>query len=158
MPTPIRWSTLASIEESADPALPRYLVARVGTQRVAWVMTAVREIIPVRPMTRLPGAPEWVSGLLNLRGAVLTVVELSGRLGLARGPAPQVIVLEVNGRSLGVRVDVVESVALAEDARIEPVEDARTADGLVVGMVRLADGTALLMDAEALLRSVLATV
>jgi purine-binding chemotaxis protein CheW len=149
---------LASIEESADPAAPRYLVARVGTQRVAWVMTAVREIIPVRPMTRLPGAPEWVSGLLNLRGAVLTVVELSGRLGLARGPAPQVIVLEVNGRSLGVRVDVVESVALAEDARVEPVEEARTVDGLVVGMVRLADGTALLMDAEALLRSVLAAV
>jgi purine-binding chemotaxis protein CheW len=134
------------------------LVARVGTQRVAWVMTAVREIIPVRPMTRLPGAPDWVSGLLNLRGAVLTVVELSGRLGLDRGPAPSVIVLEVNGRSLGVRVDVVESVALAEDARMEPVEDARTVDGLVVGMVRLADGTALLMDAEALLRSVLATV
>jgi purine-binding chemotaxis protein CheW len=148
---------LASIEESPEPAAPRYLVARVGGQRVALVMTAVREIIPLRPMTRLPGAPDWVSGLLNLRGAVLTVVELSGRLGLAAGAAPSVIVLEVNGRSLGVRVELVESVALAEDARVEPVEEARAADGLVVGMVRLADGTALLMDAEALLHSVLTT-
>ena len=58
---------MASIEESADSALdaalPRYLVARVGTQRVAWEMTAVREIVPVGVLTRLPGAPAWVLGL-----------------------------------------------------------------------------------------------
>lgn len=147
---------MASIEETADPAAPRYLVARVGTQRVAWVMAAVREIVPVRALTRLPGAPAWVSGLLNLRGAVLTVVDLAGRLGLEPVDAPSVIVLELEGRSLGVRVEAVESVALAEDARVEPVEEARRAGGLVAGMVRLADGTAILMDADALLRSVLA--
>ncbi len=152
---------MASIEESADPALdaalPRYLVARVGTQRVAWEMTAVREIVPVGVLTRLPGAPAWVLGLLNLRGAVLTVIDLADRLGLAAREGASVIVVEAGSRALGVRVDAVESVALAEEARVEPVEEARRAEGLVAGMVRLADGTALLMDADALLRSVLAT-
>ncbi len=115
-------------------------------------MAAVREIIPSRPVTRLPGAPAWVLGLLNLRGRVLTVVDLANRLGLGPGAAQSVIVLESGTRSLGVRVDAVESVALAEDARVEPVDGARSAEGLVVGMVRLRDGTALLMDAEMIIR------
>jgi purine-binding chemotaxis protein CheW len=120
-------------------------------------MTAVREIVPVGVLTRLPGAPAWVLGLLNLRGAVLTVIDLADRLGLVAREGASVIVVEAGSRALGVRVDAVESVALAEEARVEPVEEARRSEGLVAGMVRLADGTALLMDADALLRSVLAT-
>ena len=164
---------MASIEESADTAgsrpelmdadavaataLPRYLVARAGGQRVAWEMSAVREIIPARAGTRLPGAPDWVIGLLNLRGAVVTVMDLAGRLALPAGAGQSVIVLEIDGRAMGVRVDAVESVASAEDTRVEPVEAARAAAGLVAGVVRLQDGerTALLMDARALVHSVL---
>ncbi len=171
----MRWSTLASIEESADTALrqpaltdpdepvvaalPRYLVAGSGGQRVAFEMSAVREIIPARAGTRLPGAPAWVLGLLNLRGAVVTVMDLAGRLGLPAAGATSVVVLEVGGRSLGVRVDAVESVASAEDARVEPVEAARAAEGLVAGVVRLQDAerTALMLDARALVHSVLTT-
>jgi purine-binding chemotaxis protein CheW len=115
-------------------------------------MAAVREIIPSRTVTRLPGAPAWVLGLLNLRGSVVTVVDLADRLGLGGGAAQSVIVVELGGKTIGVRVDAVESVALAEDARVEAVEPARSAEGLVVGMVRLRDGTALLMDAEVILR------
>lgn len=147
---------MASIEEIPDPAAPRYLVARVGEVRVAWGMDAVREIVPARALTRLPGAPAWVAGLLNLRGTVLTVVDLATRLGLPAGATPSVIVVEREGRALGVRVEAVESVALAGDATVEPVEEARRAGGLVAGMVRLGQGTALLVDADALLRSVLA--
>jgi chemotaxis signal transduction protein len=62
----------------------------------------------------------------------------------------------VEDRTLGVRVDLVRSVANAEDATVEPVEAARAADGLVMGMVRLAEGPAALVDAVALCRSVLA--
>lgn len=143
---------MASIEESADPAAPRYLITRVGGQRVAWGMTAVREIIPSRAVTRLPGAPPWVLGLLNLRGSVVTVVDLADRMGLGLGAGQSVIVIESGGKTIGVRVDAVESVALAEDARVDAVEPARSAEGLVAGMVRLRDGTALLMDAEVILR------
>lgn len=146
---------MASIEESADSAAPRYLVARVGGQWVAWELSVVREIIPARAVTRLPGAPPWVLGLLNLRGAVVTVMDLAVRLGLPGAEAQSVIVLELDERLLGVRVDAVESVALAEDARVEPVEAARAAEGLIAGMVRLENGTAFLVDAGALVRSVL---
>lgn len=129
-----------------------------GGQRFAWELTAIREIVPAHAATRLPGSPPWVLGLLNLRGMVLTVVDLATRLGLEAGAAASVVVVDVEDRTLGVRVDRVLSVANAEDTRVEPVEAARAADGLVMGMVRLADGPAALIDAAVLCRSVLAAV
>lgn len=137
---------------------PRYLLVEVGGQRFAWELAQVREILPARNVTRLPGSPAWVLGLLNLRGAVLTVTDLGVRFGLPSGGAGTVVVIESDGRALGVRVDTVLSVATAEQAPLEPVDGARAADGLVMGMVRMAAGPAALVDAGALCRSVLATV
>jgi purine-binding chemotaxis protein CheW len=154
---------LASIEQTADAAgdsrAPRYLLVEVGGQSVAWELVQIREIVSPRNVTRLPGAPVWVLGLLNLRGTVLTVVDLAQRLGLSsEAEGGSVVVVEYEGRALGVRVDLVHAVAASADATVEPVEAARAADGLVTGMVRLADGPALLMDAGALCRSVLVTI
>lgn len=132
-------------------------MTEVGGQRFAWALTVIREIVPARTVTRLPGAPRWVLGLLNLRGTVLTVVDLAARLGLDAGAGESVVVLDVDERALGVRVDRVRAVASSEDAAVEPVEAARAADGLVTGMVRLAQGPAAVVDAAALCRSVLAT-
>jgi purine-binding chemotaxis protein CheW len=134
----------------------RYLVTEVAGRRFAWEIAQVREIVPTRAVTRLPGSPPWVLGLLNLRGTVLTVVDLATRLALPAGDGESVVVLDVEGRALGVRVDRVRAVAAAEEVRVETVEAARGAEGLVSGMVRSADGEAALMDAAALCRSVLA--
>jgi chemotaxis signal transduction protein len=117
----------------------------------------IKEIVPARAVTRLPGAPAWVLGLLNLRGSVVTVADLGPRMGLEGGEGGSVVVLEIEGRMLGVRVDEVRSVANAEDATVEPVEAARAADGLVAGMVRLPEGPAALVDAAAFARSILVT-
>ena len=148
---------MASIEQTADSGAPRYLLVEAGAQRFAWELTLIREIVTVRAVTRLPGAPAWVLGLVNLRGTVLTVVDLATRLALRGSGAGSVVVLEVDGRTLGVRVDAVLSVVAARDTIVEPVDGARAADGLVAGMVRLAEGSAALVDAAALCRSVLAT-
>jgi purine-binding chemotaxis protein CheW len=147
---------LASIERMTESEGSRYLVTEVAGQRIAWELALVREIVPTRAVTRLPGSPEWVLGLLNLRGTVLTVMDLATRLALTPGAGESVVVLQVDGRSLGVRVDLVKSVASAEDVRVDPVDAARAADGLVTGMVRLPEGPAALVDAAALCRSVLA--
>ena len=147
---------MASIERTADTAGARYLVVVAGGQRFAWELTAIREIVPARACTRLPGSPAWVSGLLNLRGTVVTVVDLGARLGLEAADGGSVVVLDLDGRALGVRVQAVRAVAMAEEAVLEPVEAARAADGLVAGMVRLAEGPAALIDAAALSRSVFA--
>ena len=68
-PTSIRWSTLASTETIPESrAAARTLLFRVAGKVYGCDIDAVREIIPYRRATRLPGAPSFVQGLINLRG------------------------------------------------------------------------------------------
>lgn len=135
-------------------------MVEAGGRRFAWELTAIKEIVPARAVTRLPGAPAWVLGLLNLRGLVLTVIDLPGLLGLPSGAGASFVVVDAEERSLGVRVDAVRAVMMAEDFAVEPMPagaEAAPADGVLKGMVRLVEGPAALIDAAALCRSVLAT-
>ena len=158
----MRWSTLASIERPADfaslpegeAAGPRYLVARAAGQRIGVPLELAREIVQVRQLTRLPGALPWVAGLLNLRGMVLTVLDVSLRLGAAASAGP-VLVVEVEGRRLGLRVEAVEAVLAAEGAEQE-ADAARSADGVVRGLASVGDGAVLVLDVAALQRAALA--
>ena len=55
----------------------------------------MREIVPIRHATRLPGAPSYVRGLINLRGAIVTVIDLATRLaGSAAVPEGSVVLAE----------------------------------------------------------------
>jgi purine-binding chemotaxis protein CheW len=135
-------------------AADRYLVARAGGQRVAVPLLDAREIVTVRAVTRLPGAPSWIAGLVNVRGAVLTVLDLACRLGAAPCAGP-VVLVEVEGRRFGVRVDAVVGVVRAGEG-VTPVDEARSADGAVRGLVTVADAPALVLDLVALQRAAIA--
>ncbi len=122
-------------------------------------ISAVREIIPYRRATRLPGAPPYVQGLINLRGTVITVIDLGTRLDRTR---PQVrdaggsIILAEHGtRVVGVAVDEVMDVRAITE---EPV-DAGIADaggGVVRGFGHLeGDQVVVLIDIHTLLTQVL---
>ena len=136
----------------------RYLLAQAAGQLVAFPLEAVREIIPPHVMTRLPGAGPWVLGLLNLRGTVLTVVDLTVRFGGEAGESPSIVVLEVEGRTFGVQVARVSAVSNARNGQEAPVDEARSAEGLVRGLVEVAGGTALVIDVMALQHAALAAV
>lgn len=139
---------------------PRFLVAEAAGRRIAFPLETVREIIAPRALTRLPGAGDWVLGLLNLRGLVLTVVDLSVRFEGDAGESPSVVVLELDGRQIGVQVRAVLAVTGAGDGphRVTAVDDARSADGLVGGQVEVPGGTALVIDVQALQHAALAAV
>lgn len=145
--------------EGADEALPgavRYLVAQAAGQRVVFRVDVVREIIPSRATTRMPGADAWVLGLLNLRGTVLTVVDLTVRFGGTTGPGANIVVLDVEGRAFGVQVERVFAVTDVSDLVVTAVEDARSIGGLAIALAPVEGGTALVMDAVALQRAALA--
>lgn len=133
---------------------PRYLVVRAAGQRVAIPLAEVRELVTVRDATRLPGAPSWVAGLYNLRGAVLTVADLGLRLGGEASAGP-VVVVEEGERRLGIRVHSVDGVGRAAGQEVS-VEPARTAAGVVRGLATFADGAALVLDVTELRRTALA--
>ena len=64
----------------SSPDAPRLLVFTVAGKVCAVELSSVREIIPCRKATRLPGAPPFVIGLINLRGSIITVLDLGVRL------------------------------------------------------------------------------
>ncbi len=105
----------------------RELVAfRIGAQEFAIDITQVREIRGWAPETALPHAPLYVRGVINLRGAVLPILDLATRLGLppARPTVRHVIiVVQVGPRLLGLLVDAVSDIQPAPDDHIRPTPD-----------------------------------
>jgi chemotaxis signal transduction protein len=147
---------LTSIEPIAELTAQRYLVFVAGARRCACALDAVREIVPMRAATRLPGAPDWVRGLVNLRGALITVVDLSARFGLSRpGTAGDVLVAEAFGKTFGILVDGVKDVLSLDAGRLEAVGVEHSVGGVVSHVAYAGDDQLLVCDLGALARQVL---
>lgn len=122
----------------------------------AIALAQVREIIEFGPLTTVPRMPEFVRGVMNLRGAVLPVIDLGARLGLA-GIEPSrktcVVILEVAETSpalvIGAMVDAVSEVIDVPSADIQraPEFGATIDERFVRGMVRTEDRFMILLDA-----------
>jgi len=155
---------LASIESKADPQTHRLLLFGVAGRLCACDLEAVREIVPARAATRLPGAPAWVRGIVNLRGTLLTVVDLAARFGVAADPAGagavrSLIVVEVAGKAFGLGVHEVRDVQTVSDDALETVDAQRSSGGIVRALAHLGAGgmeTALVCDVAAIAREALA--
>ena len=79
-------------ESGAAVGGERLLVFVAEEHRYAIAIEAVKEIVPARAATRLPGAPPHVAGLINLRGRLVTVTDLAVQLGSPlRRPAEQLV-------------------------------------------------------------------
>lgn len=152
---------MASIESTAELQLHRFLLFGVAGRLCACDLDTVREIVPARSATRLPGAPDWVRGLINLRGSLVTVVDLAVRFGAAEGGAAKsIIVVEAAGKSFGISVDEVRDVQAVADEALEPVDEQRAAGGIVRGLAHVGQGaqgaeTALVIDVEEIVRQAL---
>lgn len=110
---------------SAEPA--QYLTFLLGTDTFALGILAIKEIIEFRGLTSVPMMPPSVRGVINLRGAVVPVMDLAARFG--REPAPItrrtcIVIVEVDGASgrqdVGVIVDAVNEVIEIPPADTEP--------------------------------------
>ncbi|MFT3722239.1 MAG: chemotaxis protein CheW [Hyphomonadaceae bacterium] len=99
---------------------------RIAEQEFCVDIMAVREIRGWTQATPLPQAPSYVRGVINLRGAVLPIVDLSARLGLG-ATAPDVrnviIVVRIGTRLVGLLVDAVSEVLTATAEMIQPTPD-----------------------------------
>jgi purine-binding chemotaxis protein CheW len=137
-------------------AAARTLLFRVAGRVYGCDIEAVREIIPYRRATRLPGAPRYVQGLINLRGTIVTVLDLGARLDAGRAPVREgSIILATHGaRVVGVAVDEVMDVQTITE---EPIgtNGVDAPRGLVRGLGHLDDGVVVLVNIHALVTQVL---
>jgi purine-binding chemotaxis protein CheW len=95
---------------------------RIDGQEFCIDIMAVREIRGWTPATALPHSPAYVRGVINLRGAVLPILDLKARLGLgaaAPGARSVIIVVQISERLVGLLVDEVSEILAAERSMIQ---------------------------------------
>lgn len=129
------------------------IVVHLDDARFGLPVDLVREVLPSMATVPLPGAPAVVEGLLNLHGAFVPVIDLRARLGRGRRPASlidHVLVCEVQGRPVGVRVDRAEELVDLPAEGFEPVASVAAAEN-VAGVVATPDGLLLVTDVASFL-------
>lgn len=140
----------------AAGAVPGWCTFGLDGRLCGFDVSRVREVMRPQPVTRLPHAPRAVSGLINLRGAIVPAVDLRAVLGLA--PAPpgtpggQLIVFDGDS-PVSLVVDTIGDVRREGVDALVPVP--HTLEGpareLVAGAVPLADGLLLVLDLDRVL-------
>lgn len=142
------------------PATTQYLGFHVAGEECAVGILRVREIIEYEAVTRVPGTPPWVRGVMNLRGSVVPVIDLSAKLGLPESPVTKrscIVVSEVDldGERvvMGVLADSVSQVLELAASEIEPPPAFGTAVRVdyLLGLGRLRDRFVLLLDIDRVL-------
>jgi purine-binding chemotaxis protein CheW len=112
---------------ASEAAEPRKVVAfRIGNQEFCIDIMSVREIRCWTPATPLPRAPEFVRGVINLRGFVLPIVDLASRFGFPPAePTAQtvIIVTQIGRRTVGLLVDAVSDILSITDDLVQPTPD-----------------------------------
>ncbi len=90
----------------------RSLVFRVAGRAYACPVTAVREVVPLVRLARLPGAPAAILGLINVRGSIITVVDAGAALHPSDRACPHsvVLIVDVGVRGVGLAVERVADV------------------------------------------------
>ncbi len=140
------------------PELERQLIMfSLHGEHYALPIASVREIIRYAPPRVTAAARGLIRGLINLRGRVLPVLDLSGRLGqvLEVSDATRILVIEVANGVLGLIVDAVEGVVDVAAERIEPIPGADAEDALGREVVAIEDHLVMLIDPDRALGRVL---
>lgn len=133
----------------------RYLCFNLGAEELAIPLLTVKEVIGLPEVTPLPQAPAYFKGIMNLRGQILSILDLRTRLGIK--PASQdetsVIILDLNESSIGVIVDRVNSVLQIEEKDLAPkptVDNSKTHE-YINGVYRKDDKLVLIIDVARIL-------
>lgn len=101
----------------------KQVLFELGGETYGLNVTQVQSIIPMQEITTVPGAPAFVEGVVNLRGAVIPVVDLRSRFNLglpANGRKPVIIITELADLQVGLIVDRVTDVIKIAEETIEP--------------------------------------
>lgn len=149
-------------ERVASGRTAQYVILGVERERFAIEVDCVREILDFRPITRVPRAPECMSGMIDVRGKTVPVIDLRVRFGLPAvepSPATRIIVLNVRlqGRLIvvGMMVDRVHEVSALSERALEAPPDIglRWRSSYIKSIGRSAEAFVIVVDLARLLES-----
>lgn len=124
---------------------------KIGNEEFCLEISKVREIKEMMPITRVPNAPDYVEGVINLRGQITTVVNLKKKLGYYEDEDisnKKIIIAEVKGEIIGIIVDSVSDVVTLTEDQIEPTPKtlvSRMDTRFIKGIAKINEGERLLI-------------
>jgi purine-binding chemotaxis protein CheW len=142
------------------PEQQQYLTFQVANEAFALGILSIREIIGFGKLTEVPQMPEFVRGVINLRGAVVPVIDLSARFGKGATAVTRrtcVVIAEVPAggatQVMGVMVDAVNEVLDIPDAEVEPAPafGSRVRSDFIRGMGKVEGQFVIVLDIERVL-------
>jgi purine-binding chemotaxis protein CheW len=146
---------MAAIEKKV--AREEFLTFRLGGEEYAIDILQVQEIRANESVTRIASAPEFIRGVINLRGTIVPIVDLRVKFGFdsAANSAPVVIILSISDRVIGVVVDAVTDVVnlAADQIRETPEVGGAIAAGFIRGIAPLEGRMLIVFDIARLMMS-----
>jgi purine-binding chemotaxis protein CheW len=142
-----------------DRLTGKYLMFVLGSEQFAISIIKVREIIGLTPITPIPGTPDYLRGVINLRGRVIPVVNLRLKLGMEDCPPTErtcIVLVESRdrqgSRDVGLIVDSVSEVVFVQGQDIDESPDIITRfDGdYILGMAKVTGGIKIVLDVDRL--------
>src|SRR5580704_16792332 len=109
--------------ESSTSNMKEYVTAMIGGQLFGLPILRVQDVFMPERLTRVPLAPPEIAGILNLRGRIVTLIDMRRRFGLGErneGDVAMAIGVELRGESYGLLIDSVGEVLKLDDAAREP--------------------------------------
>lgn len=129
------------------------VVFRLYDEEYAVMIERVREIINYVPVTRLPGAPTYSEGIINIRGKIVPVADFAAKMGLpAKGQASrQIVIVETMGKEVGLTVDAVTEVIQTTAENFASVDPADAGSHSFRKVYKFHDRTIIMLDIEQVL-------
>ena len=130
----------------------RLVTFTLGDRLCGIPVDRVQEVLPSRPRTRVPLAPDDVAGLVNLRGQVVLTVDLRRRLGMPAHDGEQMMaVVFVGDETVSLLVDRIGDVLVVDEDQFElpPQTLSEPLRAVILGTYKLADQLLLALDVDA---------
>jgi len=148
----------------AKELVGKYLTFALGREEYGIEILKVQEIIGMMDVTKVPKAPEFIRGIINLRGSVIPVVDLRMKFGMERkGDSEKTCVIVVNVSAddnakrvtMGIIVDEVSEVLDIREEQIDPPPDfgALVDTRFILGIGKLGKKVAILLDIDKVLKT-----
>lgn len=133
------------------------VIFRLAKEEYGLPITKVQEINRLVPITKLPQTPTFMEGIINLRGRIIPVIDLRKRFSLSADEQSEdnrIIIVEVNGQTVGIIVDAVTEVVRLAGASVEPPPPTFILDAQYIhGVGKLEERLLILLDIDKILTS-----
>jgi purine-binding chemotaxis protein CheW len=138
-----------------DP-ITQWVTFRLGQETYGINVMQVQEVLRMTEIAPVPGAPEYVLGIINLRGNVVTVMDTRSRFGLPpqeTDDATRIVIIEAEDQVVGILVDSVAEVVYLRQSDIDPAPNVGNegSSRYIQGVANRDEGLLILVDLDKLL-------